>query len=86
MRKYKSNEQNGIDSKAVEYDQFVTSNEVRTFMNLSYTLLRLLEPFAISIYSLTAKKRSFLITHKIKLPNSMQRGVHQQISIQAHII
>ena len=50
-RKYKSNEQNGIDSKAVEYDQFVTSNEVRPFMNLSYSLLRLLEPFDISIYS-----------------------------------
>ena len=35
-RMYKSNKQNGIDSKAVEYDQFVTSNEVRAFMNLSY--------------------------------------------------
>ena len=70
-RNYKSNEQNGIDSKAAEYDQFVTSNEVRAFMNLSYTLLCLLEPFDISIYSLTTKKRSFLITQKIKLLNSM---------------
>ena len=55
-RKYKSNEQNGIDSKAVEYDQFLTSNDVRAFMNLSYMLLCLSEPFDISVYSLTAKR------------------------------